>query len=148
MLTCACNPGPARVLVTHQCAPLRQLAMMHMRHLRDVTDPPLSEVMMLPFSMTQDQITEALPATLPVEVIAQICSCLLQRNFPELWTGPLASYAKQHCLLCHEALAAPDLLLHLQEAHSLAHHGAAPLLHAMRAAILDTVHVTDNSVRV
>ena len=140
MLKCVCNPGPARVLVTRQCAPLRQLAMMHMRHLRDTIDPPFSEVMLLPFSLTQEQITEALPATLPAEVLTQICSSLQQRNFATLWNGPLAEFAKQHCLLCHEAMAAPDLLLHLQEAHSLVHHGAAPLIHAMHTAILDSLN--------
>ena len=118
---------------------------MHMRHLRDTTDPPFFEVMLLPFSMTQDQLTEALPATLPTEVLTQLCSSLQPRNFIDLWNGPLAVFAKQHCLLCHGAIAAPDLLLHLQEAHSLVHHGAAPLIHAMHTAVLASLNDTANT---
>ena len=126
-IQCVCNPSPARVLVTHQCAPLRQLAMMHMRHLQEVTDPSFSEVLMLPFSMTQEQLTEALPATLPLEVMTQLCSNLIQRHFADLWTGPLALFVKRHCVVCHEAMTAPALLRHLQDVHSLVHHGAAPM---------------------
>ena len=118
---------------------------MRMRRLQEVTDPSFSEVLMLPFSMTQEQLTEALPATLPLEVMTQLCSNLIQRHFADLWTGPLALFVKRHCVVCHEAMTAPDLLRRLQDVHSLVHHGAAPLIHAIHTAILASLHVTDNT---
>ena len=134
-----CNPSPARILVTHQCAPHRQLAMMHIRHLQELEEIPLAKAMLLPFSMTLEQVAEVLPASLPQEVRDFACTCLHQRQFDTLWHGAVAEYAKQHCLLCDVALQDSDLLQHLHEVHNLVHHGATPLIQTLHSLFMHSL---------
>ena len=145
-LSCICNPGPAKILVTHQCAPHRQLAMMHIRNLNDLEVVPLAEAMLLPFSMTKEHVAEILPASLPTEVLEFACTCLQQRQFDALWKGPVAVYAKQHCLLCDVAMQDADLLHHLHEVHSLAHHGATPLIQTLHSHFLQSLGDSANTL--
>ena len=138
-LSCVCNPGPTRILVTHQCAPHRQLAMMHIRHVNDLEAVPLADALLLPFSMTTDQVAAILPDSLPTEVLDFVCTCLQQRQFDALWHGAVAEYAKHHCIFCDMALQDLELLQHLHEVHSLVHHGATPLLSTLISVFMQSL---------
>ena len=138
-LSCVCNPGPTRILVTHQCAPHRQLAMMHIRHVNDLEAVPLADALPLPFSMTTDQVAAILPDSLPTEVLDFVCTCLQQRQFDALWHGAVAEYAKHHCIFCDMALQDLELLQHLHEVHSLVHHGATPLLSTLISVFMQSL---------
>ena len=144
--TCVCNPGPAKVSVEHQCAPHRQLAMMHIRHVTEQAVVPIAETMLLPFTVTTTSLTEMLPSTLPVEVLEQICQCLQDRAFDLLWTGPLMEYARHRCVLCNEAMTGLDLQQHLQDVHNLVQHGASPVIHTMHSRFIASLGDAQNDM--
>eukprot|EP00438_Fugacium_kawagutii_P017869 Skav216089 [mRNA] locus=scaffold2042:120191:122846:+ [translate_table: standard] len=81
---CLCNPIVPYPRASHVCPIITQLAMHHVRSKADI---------LVPYLLTDDEVTQRLETTWDMEVIQMIKDSLQQRNFQRLWQDPLLTDA-------------------------------------------------------
>ena len=138
---CVCNPVGTGIKIDHQCAPLRQLAMRHVRWVQRLQADDVNQRVPLPFAITAPEADMQINPTLSAALKDTLVKALVDRDIDSLLRDPAVQHAAtQCCLFCDDAAQTTDLRAHLRHAHNLDHRSCAPLVHTLIDCLQPTCH--------
>ena len=108
---CMCNPGPCPGDASHQCAPLKQLAMLF----HDFGMP-----ICIPFAYSAKDLVDLLTPLLTYPALQMVTRSLMLRQFAKLWQHrELGAVLKSTCLICQDTMELNQLQNHIEIAHGI-----------------------------
>ena len=108
---CLCNPGSMPGDDQHQCAALRQLAMLFV----DFGMP-----ICIPYAFKAQELVDLFYPLMSFKGMKEVTTHLMLRQFAKLWQHrELHELLKSTCLVCQEPMQLTHLIAHLEVAHDL-----------------------------
>ena len=138
---CVCNPVGIGIKIDHQCAPLRQLAMHHVRWVQQFHADDVNQRVPLPFAITAPEAAMHINPTLAAPLKDTLVRTLVERDTDSLLRDPAVQHAAtQQCFFCTDAVEPEDLREHLRHAHNLDHRSCAPLVQTLIDCLQPSCH--------
>ena len=129
---CVCNPVGTGIKIDHQCAPLRQLAMHHVRWVQRFPVDDVNQRVPLPFAITAPEAAMRINQTLAKSLQDTLVKALVTRDTECLLRDPEIQHAAMNsCLFCDDVAQTQDLRTHLRHKRNLDHRSCAPLVHTL-----------------